>query len=77
MYTNEELNAVIPFGYLTTEEAGRELGKSVAELTALRDQGKGPSYVAIVGNVVRYNPEVIEAYKAAWADLEALELIGF
>lgn len=66
---------VLPFGLLTPADVARELDTTVEALADLRQAGKGPAYIAVVGDVVRYNAEVIAAYKQAWADLENLDLV--
>jgi hypothetical protein len=54
----------IPAGLLTPKDAARELGVSEEYLAELRLAGMGPAYIAIVGEVVRYHPDVIDSWKS-------------
>lgn len=60
-----ELPVELPHGLLTPFDAAEILEISVDELATLRLEGKGPAYMAVVRDIVRYHPDVIESYRTA------------
>lgn len=52
----------IEVGMITAADAAAMLGTTEERLAELRDEGKGPGYVSIVGDQVRYYDFVIESW---------------
>lgn len=56
------LELPIEVGMITAEDAAQILNTTVERLAELRLEGKGPAYVAITGDQVRYYEHVIESW---------------
>ena len=59
----EALPVDIPAGLMTPADAAVAMGVTEEYLAELRLAGLGPAYIAIVGEHVRYHPDVIESWK--------------
>ena len=58
-------------------EAAQILEISVDELREMRGRNRGPAYVAIARDIVRYYPDVVFAYGEAVANDKELHPLGF
>lgn len=58
-------------------EAAQILEISIDELRTMRAEHKGPAYVAVVRDIVRYYPDVVFAYGDAVANQEENFPLGF
>ena len=55
----------MPETYLLPAEAAHALRITVKTLTQWRWQGKGPPYVRVAGNLIRYAQSALDAWMAA------------
>lgn len=77
--TPEDYTLPVDFDDSTIDEfnAAQILEVSVDELAQMRRDGKGPAYVAVVRDIVRYYPDVVFAYGDAVVNQEKYYPLGF
>lgn len=66
-----------PEGMIDEFDAAQILEISLDELQQMRAQGRGPAYVAIVHDIVRYYPHVVFAYGEQIITDDEFSSLGF